>query len=224
MDKKQKATEEQKSLKKTSQENGLTKWNFPTTKRKALDLQDLGAKTSISQALYGNLVQFFMSIGADNELPEDKSKRISYINEFHNKVAVNNPLFPEDLPFGFVYGAFVNAVMYDRVELKGHNIHAFISAFKRWITQMGVEDNLRESYYRENPEARPNKKEPESTKLEDWPDQWIKEQYETICMIFKDHNGKIPIFQTSGAKSYFNRIKSEYGKRFDKDPAELLYG
>ena len=69
--------------------------------------------------------------------------------------AVKNEHWPNDLPFGFVYGTFLNAIVQDRIELKGYNVASHISAFKKWITQMGVKDNLYKVYYQSNPEARP---------------------------------------------------------------------
>lgn len=150
----QKAISELNSLEK-SEKNGRNSWVYPTTKRQALSYIDQDVRISLNGNLAENITKFLQSVGADNEIPDNKADRVSWLNHFHMQLAVNNPLWPEDMSFEFVYSKFVNAIMYDRVQIKGHNVKEFIHAFKRWITQSGIIDDLRQRWYEMNPEKRP---------------------------------------------------------------------
>lgn len=154
-----KETEESKALNRTS-----TDWKFPETKREALDLQDIGARMSLTETMQFNIEQFLQDVGADNEIPTGRKEKFYFLNNWHKKVAVNNPLWPEDLPFGYVYAAFVNAIIYNRVERQGNNIQAFVKAFRTWITQGGVRDRLYQQYYKDNPDKAPKQIEKSAEK------------------------------------------------------------
>lgn len=218
MDLKQKATAESSNYDDTS--------SHPENKRQAIAYRDEGIKTSLKKELRGNLVNFLQSIGADNELPYDYKSQVQWLNHFHTQLAVNNPLWPEDMSFGHVYSHFVNAIMYNRVELRGHNIHAFITAFRDWITQSGVEENLREKWNRRHPDRAPkqlqdsvytdDQHEAEINRLIDnkpvreWSDEVIEDQYQKVMSLydqdlFRHLEGK--------AKAYANIITSEAKKR-----------
>lgn len=201
-------------------------WQYPSTKREAIEMRDLGARISLTKNMAGNITMFLQSIGADNELPTNKADRVAWLNHFHTQLAVNNPLWPDDMSFGFVYGAFVNAIMYDRVELAGHNVHAFISAFKRWITQSGVEDNLRRRWREQNPEEAPKEltgREPEETAEDrrvqaegyvNFPPHVVKEQIEILSAL---HGGWEEALQSvSGVKCYRRRLENTREKYLEE--------
>lgn len=179
---------------------GTSSWAYPTTKRQAIQHRDNGVNVSLTRELAGNLVNFLQSMGADNELPEDHRGQVEWLNHFHMQVAVNNPLWPEEMSFEFVYAQFVNAAMYNRVELRGHNIHAFITAFRDWITQSGVEASLREKWLHTHPDHAPKQLQSavpgetpdeietnriiDGLPIEAWPDSVLRGQLQTIQRIF----------------------------------------
>lgn len=145
---------EPNSLEKSAKD-GPSSWVYPVTKRQAISYLGQDVRVSLDGNLAENITKFLQSVGADNEIPENKADRVSWLNHFHMQLAVNNPLWPEDMSFEFIYSKFVNAIMYDRVQIKGHNVKEFIHAFKRWITQSGVMDDLRQRWYEMNPEKAP---------------------------------------------------------------------
>lgn len=171
----------------SSNSSDTNKWYCPKNKRIALSYQDEGVRIGLDNGLSGSLLNFLQTLGADNEIPEDYAAQRGWLNHFHQQVAVNNPLWPEDMDFEFVYRNFVNAVMYNRVGLKGHNVHAFITAFRDWITQSGVEHSLREKWNRMNPEKKPEQlsETSQSNRVEgrpndcfDWPPEEVKKTYQ----------------------------------------------
>lgn len=216
-------SEKRKATSVSKRSGDTNSWRYPENRRQAISLLDEGVRVSITKNLAGNLVNFLQSIGADNELPDDHGPQVEYLNHFHNQLAVNNPIWPEDMSFEFVYAHFVNALMYNRVELRGHNIHAFITAFKNWITQQGVEDLLREKWNRNNPAPEPEKLQPayegtqdeidmnrliEGKKVHEWPDQVIADQYEEIQLLYDE--GMIDLLN---AKYYATQVVKEAKKR-----------
>lgn len=198
--------------------NATSEWKYPASKRRALDMQDVGVRTSITKSLAGNLVNFMQSIGADNELPTDHAKQVQWLNHFHRQLAVNNPLWPEKMDFEFVYAAFANAVIYDRVTVKGHNIHAFISAFKDFIMSEG--DKLDQDWIRKTTpkrEALPEKttittreQELKEAGLVDMPPDKVQQQVLLLRKLYKTE--KEALKGMPGSKSYAKRLFNTYKK------------
>lgn len=199
---------------------------YPVNKIEAKHMEDMQARWGVNKELGRSLIHYFNDLGAKHELPSDKDKLVDYVNRFHRKMTLDNNHCPGDIYFDVIYTSFCSAVLNGSIELPEYQPHAVknqVKAFRKWITSGNTLDRLYEKFYKYYPSQKPKQIENKSTKLEDWPDEWIKDQYEKICIIF-EQDGNVPIFETSGAKSYFNRIKDEYVKRFDVDPAELLYG
>lgn len=166
--------------------------------------------------MMNNLVAYHQSIGADKDLPTGKRSLYGYLNRFHLQLAVKNPHWPSDLPFGFVYGAFINAVMYGKTELKGYNIKANVKAFRQWITQNGVEEQLYKAYYNSNPDKMPKQlkgREVEETEEDiqakaegyvNFPPSTVKGQIESLESIYG--TAKEVIMAFPGAESYAKRL------------------
>lgn len=211
----------------SSTSGDTSNWAYPVTKRQAIDFQDDGVQVSLSKSLAGNLVNFLQSIGADNELPDDHRSQVEWLNHFHKQLAVNNPLWPEDMSFEFVYAQFVNAVMYKRVDLRGHNVHAFITAFRDWITQSGIEHTLREKWHQSHPEEAPKQLDTgipgeslddieenrliQGQQIEQWPDEVLFKQYHTIRVIVGE--GKDGLLEPFNLKGQMSRVIREAQKR-----------
>lgn len=201
---------------------------YPQNKKKALELEDIGAKWGIEKELGRGIIHYFNDLGAKHELPSEPRDLVDYVNRFHRKMTVGNIHWPEDIHFDVIYTSFCTAMLNGMIRLPEYQPHATknqIDAFRKWITSGNVLENLYERFYNYYPSKRPKQISEPSTKLSDWTDDMIKKQYETICRIFQNDKGKIPIFQSSGAKSYFNHIKTEYLKRFadGDDLAKTLY-
>lgn len=197
---------------------------YPETKAKATFFEEENVQWGISKPIGQALVHYFYDLGARHDLPDDKDELVRYIKRFHKRMTVDNIHCPDDVPFDVLYSSFCSAVLNGTAELPEYQPHATknqLQAFKAWITQGNQLERLYERMYQEYPEEKPKQIANKTTKLEDWPDEWIRSQHETICRIYKEDD-KAPVFNTSNAESYFNRIKAEYEKRFEDNTAEML--
>lgn len=95
------------------------------------------------------------SIGADNSvLSEDDDTNRKILYKWFNVLVLNNGRFPADLPIVFVLDELFNAILQQKVDLKGHNLHAHMQAFHSWIDR--YEHGLRSKHWAKmNPNHRP---------------------------------------------------------------------
>ena len=101
------------------------------------------------------IVNHLHSIGADRDvLSSSKESNRQILHKWYQTLVINNPRFPRDLPIAFVLDEFSLAILQQKVELRGHNLHAHMRAFFAWMDS--YEHSLREKHWhRTNPEIRP---------------------------------------------------------------------
>jgi len=123
-----------------------------------------------------------------------------------NHVIIKNNRLPLDVPIGFIFVEYANGLVSGQYERKGNNIATFVQAMNQAI------NDIVKGWEKQNePKQLPEKR---ATKLESLPDHDIQNLYDIVVMIGgKDFN---PLFQGFGAEAYFNRLKTEYIRRFEK--------
>lgn len=188
---------------------------YPKSKGTALEYESIGAKISLSRNLLNNLVIYFRDIGSDGKLPNRKDELYDYLNDFHIKLAVKNPHWPHEMNFGFVYGAFFNAILHGHIDLNGHNVSAHLRAFKHWITGSGVEDNLRMAWLQAHPDKAPKQLTEEVTETQEdreiqaqgyvnFTPEVVKQQIQTLEKIYGTYEKTLAAFP--GYENYVHRL------------------
>lgn len=171
--------------------------------------------------LIESLQHFLTDIGAARYLSEGKEDRLRELKRFHEKLSVDNYSFPEHIPFDIIYPRFFTAVVNSVVERKANNVAEMVRVFRAWINIEGKVEELQRAYERRYPEAQPAKvtgkvnysdADLNGTKLEDWPDQVITDQYKKIEVIYRDDDGRRWLDELGG-KGYIARLKNEAVKR-----------
>lgn len=127
--------------------------SVPTSKGEAIRLmRSDGVMPSVGK--FGNkILEYFQLIGADQKMPTEREDLKGYIMRWHCHVCILNDLFPADMPYGFVYNHFFNAVIQNKVEIKGYNVRAQIAAFNEWWQSRG--NWVREQYNIQHPGNQP---------------------------------------------------------------------
>lgn len=162
--------------------------------------------------LLTSIYQLHEYLGATGNIPSHTDKkqqtalRANYFNEWMNHVIIKNNRLPLDVPIGFIFVEFANGLVGGQYERKGNNIATFVQAINKAV------DDISRSWAKQNqPKQLPEKR---ATRLENLPDSDIQRLYEIVEMIGgKEFN---PLFQGFGAEAYFNRLRTEYIRRFEK--------
>ena len=187
---------------------------YPDTKQEANALESenvsWGAEPTLGKLLYNYLID----LGVKHDLPKDKVELVKYINRFHKKLTVDNVHFPNDISFSIIYPSFLSAVVNGHIELSEYQPHSAksqLSAFKKWITKGGQLDKLYQQHYHKHPKKQPKRiTQGNIGGVESWADSDILDQYKKIKLVMGE---KIPILNTIGAQSYFDKIFEEANKR-----------
>lgn len=110
------------------------------------------AKRSQMKTIYNHI----HSIGADKQLLSEKKERNQMLfNKWFQTLVVQNSRFPTDIPVEFVLEEFFDAILQQKVEVKGFNLLAHMSAFHEYLDD--YEHELRGKWWRhQNPDQRPN--------------------------------------------------------------------
>lgn len=182
------------------------------TKQQAISYRDDQIRTSYDREMLNAIYLFLIDIGASRDIPESEGPRKAFIQRVHESLSVNNPFYPEDIPFHVVYPRFFSVVINNQVERRGNNISALVGAFKNWISNPRVTEELYETWYRIEPSAAPKQLQSavpgetpdeietnriiEGQPVEKWPDSVLKEQLQTIQRIFGQLEEVMP--STSG--------------------------
>lgn len=162
-------------------------------------------KFGYDKNLLNTLYDFHQDIGAVKELPTNRADGLNYLVRLHETIAVNNPIFPDDILFDLIYADWMMDVVYERAPRKGNNISALARCFNEWYKINAI------NYIKAAPITYTNS----SKKVEQFDNNTIQRQYQIIKML----NGNSMdggLFATGGAKSYFKRIKQEYYIRFNE--------
>lgn len=196
---------------------------IPETKALAQEYLELDSKISLSRDMLNNMIMYFRDIGAEKTLPSKKEKLYEYLNHFHEQLAVKNPYWPEDLPFGYIYGAFFNRIIQGYIEINGFNIRSHSVAFRKWAESGNIK-RLRDAYYRENEDEAKNQiesktqKEPdeETKKLKaegyvNFSPDVVKRQVGILKMMYGGSFEKA-LADVEGMKSYRRRLHNTYEK------------
>lgn len=80
------------------------------------------------------LYRFLINVGQkslfDGLTKEDKQKELIYI---HNKLILENPIAPKNIPPDIIYREFFQAVYYGSKEYKIFNIYQLVRSFMNWL-------------------------------------------------------------------------------------------
>lgn len=152
-------------------------------------------------------------------VPEHENKkqqtalRHQYYNDWIRFVFIENDRAPAVIPLGFSLSEFANGLLSGNVERKGNNVAAFAEAFNKFVPKLMTKWRIK-SGEEEKPKAPESEwdKICRNTRLEKWPDEILKDQYDKYIKLYKEsENDLIPM--RSLAKGYFGRIEKELKKR-----------
>lgn len=165
---------------------------------------------NIVNRMYG----LFSDLGALKELPGDKAASTGFLLRAWNKVITENPRWPQrgDFYTGFLASKFFSALVNGTAPRRGNNISALCQAFADWYNPE-QERIIIDAYYLRFPHLRPKAIKPVETRLENWDDETIREQYEKINELFGGEYSN-SLSGIPRASNYFRRIAAEYNRRF----------
>jgi hypothetical protein len=126
------------------------------------------------------------SIGADDHVlvGKNKEKNRMILQKWFQTLVIQNQRFPTDIPVDFVLQEFFNAILQKRVELKGFNLLAHMTAFHNWLDS--CENELKGKWWRkQNPNQRPKEIAARSEDPEEIDTDQMKESIEALY-------GKVP--------------------------------
>lgn len=160
------------------------------------------------------IIAYYQFQGMTSHLPSDPKDRVSYINRFHRELAIQNPYWPEDIPFWIVYYYFIKELKYGELEIKGANISTHVQAFKQWIRKGGTTELLEKANRQYNPDA-PKQLTDEITETKEdkevqaqgyvnFSPKVVKEQIATIELIYGSFEEAINAFE--GSENYVQRL------------------
>ena len=190
---------------------------YPSSKKEALTLITEGveiARISVSEAMGKGIIAYYQFQGMASHLPSDKHDRVSWINLFHRELAIENPYWPEDIPFWIVYHYFIKELKYGEIQVKGANISTHVNAFKEWIRKDGTSELLEKANRAYNPDA-PKQITDQITETEEdrqvkaqgyvnFAPAVVKQQIQTIERMWGTAKEAIKAFP--GAESYVQRL------------------
>ena len=127
---------------------------LPRTRREAMEYTDIGVSPELPEEMRQVVIGFYFDIGADNQLPENRQARDSYLNRVHDRLIVSNPKVPEDVDFSIIYSHFFHEVLYKR-ELKGHSPKHLLDVMNEWVTRKEIREQLRQRHYELFPDQAP---------------------------------------------------------------------
>lgn len=176
------------------------------TKKQAIEYKDSGIKFEYDKNLLNTIYKFHIDIGASKELPTDKRTLQSYLIRLHETITVNNPIYPEDVEFDTIYPSWMMAVIYEEAKRNGNNISALARCFNEWY-KINAHQYIKSTA--------PSYSNSSNRTVADFSNAEIARQYDLILML-NENNLNTGLFGSTGAKSYFNRVKEEYIRRFEK--------
>ncbi|MBD3615848.1 MAG: hypothetical protein HUJ22_04680 [Gracilimonas sp.] len=159
------------------------------------------------------LYRLYTKIGAIGELPENDQVARSYLNDLWIDFYLTNNLVPDDIPFPIIINEFTSQSVKGRVERKGNNQQAMITAFNGWITRQDVRSRLYQLRDQAYPQAAPQrlsdggKEENEEIKkagLVDFSPAVVKDQIEKLEMVYGNKKDLLKAFP--GAGNYVERL------------------
>lgn len=128
--------------------------SVPRTRREAMEYTDIGVSPELPEEMRKAVIGFYFDIGADNQLPESREARDSYLNRVHDRLVVSNPKVPEDVDFSIIYSHFFQEALYKR-ELKGHSPKHLLDVMNEWVTKKETREQLKRRHYELFPEQAP---------------------------------------------------------------------
>jgi len=176
------------------------------TKKQAIEYKDSGIKFEYDKNLLNTIYKFHVDIGASKELPTDKRTLQNYLIRLHETITVNNPIYPDHVEFDRIYPSWMMAVIYEEAKRNGNNISALARCFNEWYKVNA------DKYIKSEAPSYGNTK---SRRVAEFSNAEIARQYDIILML-NENNLNTGLFGSTGAKSYFNRVKQEYEARFGK--------
>lgn len=121
------------------------------------------------------------SIGADDHIlvGDDKKKNRMVLHKWFKTLVINNQRFPRDINIEFVLSEFFEAILQNKIELKGFNLLAHTTAFHNWMDN--YENQLRSKWWRkQNPNDRPKAIAPKSEDPEEIDTQQMKKNIKAL--------------------------------------------
>ncbi len=196
------------STRNSDNSNNSEKYNDNQTRQELIDNPNAQA----DKELLTNVYRLHEYLGALGQLPDSSDSkqrtalRANYFNDWLNFVILKNNRLPLDIPVGFIFVEFSNGLVSGKYERKGNNIATFAEAMSK-----AVDDIIRSWKLYNKPKALPPKK---GTRLENLSDEDILNLWEIVNKLGRDNLGKGVLFSGTKADSYFNRLDSEYERRF----------
>ncbi len=176
------------------------------TKKQAKEYKESRFRFDYDKNLLNTIYKFHIDIGATKELPNDKKSLQSYLIRLHETITLNNPIFPDHVTFDEIYPTWMMAVIFEEAKRNGNNISALARCFNDWYKLNA--DNYIESQV-------PSFVNTSGRSVEDFSNDEIYDQFNLIKMLSNNEMNS-GLFGSTGAKSYFNRVKQEYEARFEK--------
>lgn len=178
-----------------------------TTKPQALAFRYEKIKYGYHRSIREKTYFFLLDIGAKKDIPENAKQ---YVMRVLDSLTVNNPYYPDEVPFDIVLPRFYAQVVSGQVERKGNNISAIIGAFRSWISRPGVEQSLIQQWRYEQPGSVPKELSqgnlPE--RIEDWPRDEVKGALDAYLKLKQTSPDELEILdkEAPGADNYFQRL------------------
>ena len=82
--------------------------------------------------LLNMLYKFLVDIGANKDLPDDKTQLKGYLVRLHETITIKNSMFPLYTDFLELYQAWMNDVIFGKIGRNGNNISALARCFNEW--------------------------------------------------------------------------------------------
>lgn len=120
---------------------------------------DLGLRVALEPVVYDQILFSLYDLGFSKQIPNTKAEAILYITNFHVKLAINNPTFPVDTPFFFIYKTFFDWCLYSSHDRRFNSIEYIIKSFSAWIRTPQQLEKARSAYRATLPEVAPPTKE-----------------------------------------------------------------
>lgn len=173
------------------------------SKQDVLLFREEGINFEYDKDMMNTFVQFLKDIGAHEQLGSTTKDARGFVTRLHESLMVNNPLISLEVNFIEVYPKWMMAVVYGKVDRYGNNVSALSKCFNTWYKENANLFLKAPKIIHKNQGGR---------RFEDMRDSEIKSMFETIESLDKRGIKVRTLFK--GMNNSFDRIKSEYNRRF----------
>ena len=157
--------------------------------------------------LLNMLYKFLVDIGANKDLPDDKTQLKGYLVRLHETITIKNSMFPLYTDFLELYQAWMNDVIFGKIGRNGNNISALARCFNEWYKANA--NNWIKKEHKEEQVERTSGRGNET--IETMSDDELLKILKIIDRIGGNDMGSL--FNTTEAMSYCNRVLEECKKR-----------